>query len=107
MSDSFNPPHTLGPLTPDFIIPEFISSRASSSSDTSSSSEPPVDPSLPKGFKWMGGRGFKENGNPAYMLPGDEPELIRLTDQHFQIRYIFQGPNRRRPRAGDQRPGRR
>ncbi|RUS27472.1 hypothetical protein BC938DRAFT_483201 [Jimgerdemannia flammicorona] len=44
------------------------------------------DPSLPEGFKWIDGRGFKIEGNPAYMLPSDNPEVLRLHSQHRQLK---------------------
>ncbi|RUS26987.1 S-adenosyl-L-methionine-dependent methyltransferase [Jimgerdemannia flammicorona] len=55
------------------------------------SGPPPVDPSLPPGFKWIGDRGFKPEGNPAYPNPCDATEVLRLNNQHKQIRIVLQG----------------
>ncbi|RUP45240.1 hypothetical protein BC936DRAFT_148440 [Jimgerdemannia flammicorona] len=55
------------------------------------SGPPPVDPSLPPGFKWIGDRGFKPEGNPAYPNPCDATEVLRLNNQHKQIRTVLQG----------------
>ncbi|RUS18542.1 hypothetical protein BC937DRAFT_88640 [Endogone sp. FLAS-F59071] len=44
------------------------------------------------GFKWLDGRGFKEE-NPKYLLPHDIGEKGRLASQHYQIRN-YQAPVR-------------
>ncbi|RUS26646.1 hypothetical protein BC938DRAFT_484313 [Jimgerdemannia flammicorona] len=46
---------------------------------------PEVEP-VPKGFKWIDGRGFSEKGSPVYLLPNDGSESQRLNRQHYQIR---------------------
>ncbi|RUP48417.1 hypothetical protein BC936DRAFT_144596 [Jimgerdemannia flammicorona] len=43
------------------------------------------------GFTWIDGRGFKERGNPKYLLPSDYDELGRLNHQHYQFRN-YQAP---------------
>lgn len=51
---------------------------------------PSPDPSEPPGFKWIDGRGFKEDGNPAYCLPNDPVEADRLNKQHHDIKVMAQ-----------------
>jgi len=47
------------------------------------------DSSLPEGFKWIVGRKFKDDSNPAYPMPNDDQELARMDMQHFMTRTIF------------------
>ncbi|RUS13648.1 S-adenosyl-L-methionine-dependent methyltransferase [Endogone sp. FLAS-F59071] len=44
---------------------------------------------LPR-FKWVDGRGFKENGNPRYLLPNDNEEIDRMALDHYNLKYAFQ-----------------
>lgn len=41
-------------------------------------------------LKWINGRGFYEDGNPVYPLPGDEYEENRQNVQHYLLRFVFQ-----------------
>ncbi|RUS17226.1 S-adenosyl-L-methionine-dependent methyltransferase [Endogone sp. FLAS-F59071] len=42
--------------------------------------------SLPDGFRWIVGRKFKDDSNPAYPMPTDEEELSRMDLQRYMIR---------------------
>ncbi|RUS17150.1 S-adenosyl-L-methionine-dependent methyltransferase [Endogone sp. FLAS-F59071] len=58
---------------------------------------PSPDPHEPPGFRWIDGRGFKEEGNPAYCLPNDSIEADRLNKQHHDIKVMAQEMTASRP----------
>ncbi|RUS34320.1 hypothetical protein BC938DRAFT_481226 [Jimgerdemannia flammicorona] len=56
-----------------------------------SARSPSADSNLPIGFKWIDGPGLTRAAPPAYLLSHNAEESDRLDQQHYLLRFIFDG----------------
>jgi len=73
-----------------FFAKNKVADAASVHSTTSEPNEPNGAVSLPN-FRHIGGRTYNLAENSIYLLPNDPKEADRLHEQHYMIKYLFEG----------------